>query len=76
MRVRDAMHIIIKSRSHTYQSIADKLGLKPSTVSDRVTRGDIRLSSLIELAESLDYEVVLRSKLTDKNEVVITESNK
>lgn len=76
MTQKEALRTVIKNRNHTYLSLSEKLGWKQSTVSDKVNRYDIRLSTLLELAESLDYEVVLRSKLTDKNEVVITESNK
>lgn len=76
MTQKEALRTVIKNRNHTYLSLSEKLGWKQATVSDKVNRYDIRLSTLLELAESLDYEVVLRSKLTDKNEVVITESNK
>jgi len=46
------------------RDIAKKLGVSPQHISNTIRRGNVKLSSLKELAKTLDVEVDLR--LTDK----------
>ena len=75
MNAKKLIRLIMKERGHTYQSLADKLGYAtPSGVSQRLISGskDMRVDSMLSMLEAMDCELVVRSKLSDKYEWVVT----
>ncbi|MGG0793124.1 helix-turn-helix domain-containing protein [Brevibacillus laterosporus] len=46
----------------TYKELAELLGVKETTLSMRLTRGNMNLSDVITLLEALDYEIIFRKK--------------
>ncbi|AYK07731.1 helix-turn-helix domain-containing protein [Brevibacillus laterosporus] len=46
----------------TYKELAELSGVKETTLSMRLTRGNMNLSDVITLLEALDYEIIFRKK--------------
>jgi hypothetical protein len=68
MKARVIVKELMKLRGHTYQSLSNKLGYKnASGVSERLRhKGDMSVSVLLQYLESMDCELVIKSKLDDK----------
>lgn len=76
MTLKAAIGQIMKLKGFTYAIISEKAGYKShSGVSERIRQGNMKIDTLIRLAKTMDYEVVLRSKLKDKTEWVITDES-
>ncbi|AUM66417.1 hypothetical protein GOP56_11315 [Brevibacillus sp. 7WMA2] len=46
----------------TYKELAELSGVKETTLSMRLTRGNMNLSDVVTLLEALDYEIIFRKK--------------
>lgn len=68
MKAKNIVKEIMKLRGHTNQSLADKLGYPhASGVSQRLrVEGDMNVTVLLKFLESMDCELVIKSKLDDK----------
>lgn len=74
MNSKKIVREIMKLRGHTYESLAIKLGFaKPNGVSERL-RGatEMRVDTLVKLIREMDCELIIRSKLQDKSEWVVS----
>lgn len=71
MTTNEVVRQVMNSRNFTNQILATKLGYKhPSGVSERF-RSDMRVSILLKMLDTMECELVVRSKLSDKGEWVI-----
>ena len=77
MNLQDALRQILKMRGWTYQRMADALGTKLQNVIDKMNkRSGMTVAMLLKYCEATDCEVVVRSKLKDKTEWIITDALK
>ena len=75
MNLQDALKNIFKFRNMSYGYVAEKVGVTLQTVSDKLNKkSSMSVSTLLKLCEATDCEVVIRSKMKDKSEWVITEA--
>ena len=74
MNSKKIVRAIMKKRGHTYESLANKLGYeKPNRVSERLRNdGEMRVDTLIRFLTEMDCELVIKSKLQDKEEWVVS----
>ena len=78
MKVGAIVREIFKERNISYMAVAEKLGYKhASAVSNRLddTR-PITTDNLIKILDSLDCDLVIRSRKKDKTEWTVTETSK
>ncbi len=73
MEIKKIIKIIMAIRGFSLLTLAEKCGYKTASgASNIVYRGkSMKIESLVKLMEAMDCEVVIRSKLEDKNEWVI-----
>lgn len=73
MKANEVIKALMKLRGYTCKSLADKLGKStPSAVSNTlIRRTSMKIDTLVEYANTMDCEVIIRSKLKDKSEWVI-----
>ena len=74
MNSKNIVKEIMKQRGHTNASLANKLGFATSSgVSERL-RGttEMRVDTLINLLTAMDCELVIRSKVGDKEKWVVS----
>ncbi len=74
MNSKKIVRDIMKQRGHTYETLAKKVGFsKPSGVSERL-RGatEMRVDTLVKLLTAMDCELIIRSKLADKGDWVVS----
>ena len=57
-----------KSRGYTQADLANKLGVKQSAVSSRMTRDRMSLDIFRDILDALDYEVVIVDRKTGEPE--------
>lgn len=71
--MKKIIRTIMLLRGFTNATLAEKCGYNtPSGVSNVINRENgMRIDNLVKLMEAMDCEVVIRSKLTDKQEWVI-----
>lgn len=71
--MKKIIRTIMLLRGFTNATLAEKLGYTtPSGVSNVICReGGMSIDKLVSLMSAMDCEVVIRSKLADKNEWVI-----
>ena len=75
MNLQDALRQVLKMRGLTYQKVADKMGTRLQNVIDKMNkRSSLTVTMLLKYCEVTDCEVIVRSKLKDKTEWVITEA--
>lgn len=74
MKPNKIIQEIMKLRGFSNQSLATKLGKSTaSAVSNKLSRANgMRIDNFMELVEAMDCEVVVRSKLKDKQEWHLT----
>lgn len=65
---------IMKLRGFTNKSLAEKLNRSTaSAISNKLARANgMRIDNFMEMVEAMDCEVVVRSKLKDKQEWILT----
>ena len=70
MNSKQIVREIMKMRGHTYESLSKKLGYeKPNRVSERLRNdGEMRVDTLVKFLSQMDCELVIKSKLQDKEE--------
>ena len=73
MNSKKIVREIMKLRGHTFESLANKLGYeKPNRVSERLRNsGEMRVDTLVKFLSEMDCELVIKSKLQDKEEWVV-----
>ena len=73
--LQDAMKNILKFRNMSYAYTAQKMGVTLQTVSDKLNKKSaMSVATLLRMCEAADCEVVIRSKMKDRNEWVISEA--
>lgn len=80
MNSKDTVKEIMKLRGHNLRTLAKKLGyvtqngdVLPTGVSNRLSGAqEMRVDTLVKFLESLDCELVIKSKTADKQEWRIT----
>ena len=75
MTAKEIVKEIMKMRGHTLESLREKLGYKGVTavanrLNDKATK-DMSVDTLVKFTAAMDCEVVVRSKLADKQEWVV-----
>ena len=75
MTAKEIIKKIMKIRGFTLEVLRDKLGYKGVTavsnrLNDKATK-DMSVDTLVKFAAAMDCEVLVRSKLTDKQEWVV-----
>lgn len=71
MTTKEIIKEIMDNRNYTSGVLAEKLGYKyASGVTERL-RSDMRTSVLIRMLDTLDCELVVRSKLSDRTQWVL-----
>lgn len=77
MKPNTAIKEIMKLRGFSNMSLATKLGKSTaSAVSNKLFRNKgMRVDTFIEMAEAMDCEIVIRSRLKDKQEWKITQED-
>lgn len=80
MKSADIVKEIMAERGHTYESLASALGYvstddkgkskgRANMVSERLRgKQEMRVDTLIRLIDAMDCELIIRSKLKDKNQ--------
>lgn len=70
MGINETVRDIMNLRGFTNATLAEKCGYTtPSGVSTKLARANgMRVDTLMKFLEAMDCELVVRSKLTDKNE--------
>ena len=78
MNSKQIVREIMKMRGHTYESLSKKLGYeKPNRVSERLRNdGEMRVDTLVKFLSQMDCELVIKSKLQDKEDWIVTLDNK
>ncbi len=78
MNSKQIVRTIMKMRGHTYDSLSKKLGYdKPNRVSERLRNdGEMRVDTLVKFLAQMDCELVIKSKLQDKEEWTVSLDNK
>ena len=78
MNSKQIVREIMKMRGHTYESLSKKLGYeKPNRVSERLRNdGEMRVDTLVKFLSQMDCELVIKSKLQDKEEWIVSLDNK
>ena len=74
MNSKKIVREIMKLRGHTFESLAKKMGFElPNRVSERL-RGttEMRVDTLVKFLAEMDCELVIKSKLQDKDEWVVS----
>lgn len=73
MTIKEVIRSIMDLRGFSNSTLAGKMGYKtPTGISERL-RGNMRVDVLLKMLDSMDCELVVRSKLADKNQWVISE---
>ena len=73
MTIKEVIRSIMDSRGFSNSTLAEKMGYKtPTGISERL-RGNMRVDVLLKMLDSMDCELVVRSKLADKSQWVISE---
>ena len=77
MSAQEALREIMNVREWTYALLSARLGLSLQTIADKLNkRNAMSVAMLLRLCEAMDCELVIRSKLGDRTEWVITEALK
>ncbi|SFB40184.1 Cro/C1-type HTH DNA-binding domain-containing protein [Acetitomaculum ruminis DSM 5522] len=71
--ISDTIREVMKEKGITHTFLAEKLGYKyPSSVTTKLQRvNGLRVDTLIKFLETMDCELIIRSKTTDKLEWVL-----
>ena len=71
--MKKIIRMIMLLRGFTNATLAEKMGYNtPSGISNVICRGEgMSVEKLLAIMEAMDCEVVIRSKLADKNEWVV-----
>lgn len=74
MTSKDIVKTVMKLRGISGELLAQKVGLaRQSSISERLRgKKGMRVDSLLSMLEAMDCELVVRSKLSDKREWVVT----
>lgn len=63
MRFKEMMEKLIKDNKKSHASLAALIGRKnPTFISNMVTRGNCNVDTLLEIADALGYEIVIKPK--------------
>ena len=63
MKFREAMNKLIKDNKKSHASLAELIGRKnPTFISNLVVRGNCNVDTLLEIADALGYELIIKPK--------------
>lgn len=69
MNIVEIIKAAMRERKMPNKVLGEKLGYKgASTVSQILSRPDLRISTIVKMLNAMDYDIVIRSRLTDKTE--------
>ena len=69
MTIIDIIKTARKERNMPTALLCEKLGYNSkATVSQILSRPDIRMSTALKLLNAMDYDIIVRSRLADKTE--------
>ena len=68
MKTTDALKVIMKKREVGTNKLADRLGKRPTVISERIHQENISVLKLNELLKVLDYKIVLVPRETTEKE--------
>ena len=76
MEVSKAITEVMRLRGYTLAQLAREIGSTPSTLSDNLNRRrkGMRTDTLLAILEEMNCELVIRSKLKDKTEYIVSAS--
>lgn len=73
MTPTEIVYALLKEKGLPLAELSRRLGNKSSgTMSNRLRRGNFTVNTLIEIAEKMDCEIVVRSKENPATEFVVT----
>ena len=73
MECKNVIREIMKLRGFSNKTLAESIGYKTASgVSERL-RGNMRVDVLVKMLDAMNCELVVKSKLADKSQWVITE---
>ncbi len=63
MKFKEMMEKLIKDNKKSHASLAALIGRKnPTFISNMVTRGNCNVDTLLEIADALGYEIIIKPK--------------
>lgn len=68
MKTTEALKIIMKKQDIGTNKLADRLGKRPTVISERIHQENISISKLNEMLKVLDYKIVLVPRETSEKE--------
>lgn len=73
MTIKDIFKKCIKQRQYTQSKLAEKIGAKGQSTIAMYFKKDnsITLNNALKVFDALDYDIVIRSRLTDKDEWIV-----
>lgn len=72
MNTMDVVKSVMKSRHFSNKALAEKLGYKnPSGVTNRLNSKNMGVDTLLKMCDVLGCEIVIKSKLSDKQSWVL-----
>lgn len=73
MNGKEVLKAVMASRGYSMEVLADKLGYShASGVSERLrNKQDVRVDTLAKFLEAMDCEIIVRSKIGDKEKWVV-----
>ena len=73
MNFKDALNKLIKDNKKSHASLAEMIGRKnPTFISNMVSRGNCNIDTLLDIAEALEYDIVLKPKGNFGSAMVLT----
>ena len=70
MKAVDAIQAIMKQQNKTQGKMSKETGLSQQTLSRALKEG-MSLSTLISVADSLGYDVILKRRVTEDNDTIV-----
>jgi hypothetical protein len=55
-------YMMIENNIDTYKEVAEKMGTNETTLRTRINRNSVKLVDFIEIAEELNFEVIVKKK--------------
>lgn len=68
MKTTDALKKIMQTQGIGTNKLADRLGKRPTVISERIHQENISISKLNEMLKVLDYKIVLVPRETTEKE--------
>lgn len=66
MKLGEAINKLVKDNKKSHASLSEMIGRKnPTYISNIVGRGNVNITTLLEITDALGYEVIIRPKSGD-----------